>query len=94
MLPVETLAEVVDFLGYYDLDGVKFANRLFSAVAQQCADVTHVFDFSEFAFAILDTSITVYRLDANRIRRSSVAWTLRARSAWRISSSKRFATAL
>lgn len=64
MLPIETFAHVVSFMGYYDLGGLKLANRMLSAVASQCSDAIRVFDFADFAFLIDDT-IDVYRLSSH-----------------------------
>ncbi|KAH7669943.1 hypothetical protein AAVH_42835, partial [Aphelenchoides avenae] len=63
MLPAETFADVVSFLGYYDLGGLKLANKLFSARAQQCADAIRLFDFSDFEFEINDRFTVVERLE-------------------------------
>ncbi|KAH7697239.1 hypothetical protein AAVH_35679 [Aphelenchoides avenae] len=73
MLPAETLADVVGFLGYYDLGGVKLANKTLSSVANQCADAIRLFDFSDFSFYIIhlgpnvpfEDYIQVYRLDSD-----------------------------
>lgn len=62
MLPAETFAEVISFLAYYDLGGLKLSNGLSSAVAQQCADAIRLFDFSAFSFLIHDTQVEVLRL--------------------------------
>lgn len=35
MLPIETVADVVSFLGYYDLGGLKLDSKLFSVVASK-----------------------------------------------------------
>lgn len=63
MLPSETLNDVVSFLGYYDLGGLKFTSKPFSAVANKCADAIRVFDFSEFAFLFQGSDIHVCQLD-------------------------------
>lgn len=65
MLPAETFADIVSFLGYYDLGGLKLASKLFSVVAVQCADLTHLFDFSDVAFYVGTNLIHVYRLRAS-----------------------------
>jgi hypothetical protein len=63
MLPVEAFADVVSFLGYYDLGGLKLASTLLSAVANKCADAIRLFDFSNFAFYIFDIWISIFRLE-------------------------------
>ncbi|KAH7722457.1 hypothetical protein AAVH_09983, partial [Aphelenchoides avenae] len=65
MLPAETLADVASFLGYYDLDGLSFSNKMLSAVANECAEAIRLFDFSGFAFFIDEYSVSVYKLDAD-----------------------------
>jgi hypothetical protein len=62
MLPIESFVDVVSFLGYYDLGGLKLANKLLSAVAHQCADAIRLFDFSDLSFSIYDNWIRVCRL--------------------------------
>ncbi|KAH7700252.1 hypothetical protein AAVH_32629, partial [Aphelenchoides avenae] len=66
MLPTETFADVVSFVGYYDLGGLKLANKLSADVTKQCAGAIRVFDFSGFAFYIIDSFIDMYRLDSGR----------------------------
>lgn len=61
MLPAESLADVVSFLPYYDLVGLKLSNKLFSAVATQCAKAIRLFDFSDFTFNAYNSCITVWR---------------------------------
>ncbi|KAH7704367.1 hypothetical protein AAVH_28443 [Aphelenchoides avenae] len=63
-LPLETIADVVGFLRYYDLGGLKLANKIFSAAATHCAAAIRLFDFSDFAFYVYDGHIAVFRLDA------------------------------
>ncbi|KAH7715189.1 hypothetical protein AAVH_17409 [Aphelenchoides avenae] len=65
ILPVETFADVVGFLKYYDLGGLKLTNKLLSSVAQKCAGAIRLFDFSDFEFYVFDTWITVYRLKSD-----------------------------
>ena len=43
MLPAESLADAVSFFGYYDLGGLKLTNKLFSSVANRCADAIRLF---------------------------------------------------
>ncbi|KAH7715185.1 hypothetical protein AAVH_17405, partial [Aphelenchoides avenae] len=64
MLPVETFSDVVSFFGYYDLGGLKLANKMFSTVAKQCAETIRVFDFSDFTYYMYDGWVSVYQLDA------------------------------
>lgn len=59
MLPAESFADSISFLGYYDLGGLKLANRQCAAVANQCADAIRLFDFSDFAFFIENNGIFV-----------------------------------
>ncbi|KAH7715196.1 hypothetical protein AAVH_17416 [Aphelenchoides avenae] len=73
MLPVETFAEVVSFLGYYDLGGIKLASKVSSAAANRCAGAIRVFDFSDFSFIIRNSWIAVYRYDALE-RRTWITW--------------------
>lgn len=68
MLPAESLADVVSFLAYYDLGGVKLTSKRFSAVANQCADAIRLFDFSDLAFDVLYSWIDVYRDDESGTR--------------------------
>lgn len=65
MLATEALADAVGFLGYYDLGGLKLTNRLFSDVADRCADGIRFFDFSNFGFIIRDSLVNVFRLTSN-----------------------------
>lgn len=62
MLPIEAFADVASFLEYYELGGLKLADGLTSAVADQCASAIRVFDFSEFAFYMWANCIYVTRL--------------------------------
>ncbi|KAH7684668.1 hypothetical protein AAVH_40824 [Aphelenchoides avenae] len=64
MLPVENLADVVSFLGYYDLGGLKLSSKRFSALAQQCADQIRIFDLSDLEFCVEDIWIDVNPLGA------------------------------
>lgn len=66
MLPIETFADVICYLEYYDLGGLKLANKLLSDVANQCADAIRIFDFSEFSFILGDTCINVWRDQSDR----------------------------
>ncbi|KAH7704074.1 hypothetical protein AAVH_28743 [Aphelenchoides avenae] len=65
MLAVESLADVVGFLGNYDLGGLKLANKIFSVMANHCADAIRLFDFSDFLFYISEGCVEVYRRDPN-----------------------------
>lgn len=65
MLPTEAFADVASFLGYYDLGGLKLANKLSCAVADQCASTIRVFDFSDFGFYVFGNCIFVSRLRAD-----------------------------
>ncbi|KAH7715331.1 hypothetical protein AAVH_17264 [Aphelenchoides avenae] len=69
MLPAETFSEVVSFLGYYDLGGLKLSSKLLSAVADECARTIRLFDFSGFIISIFEVfdetfTIVVERLDS------------------------------
>ncbi|KAH7704075.1 hypothetical protein AAVH_28744 [Aphelenchoides avenae] len=70
ILPAETFSDVVSFLEYYDLGGLKLANKMCSSVAQQCADATRLFDFSDLELYVFDSWISVYRLNAD----GSTSW--------------------
>ncbi|KAH7715188.1 hypothetical protein AAVH_17408 [Aphelenchoides avenae] len=65
MVPLETFVDVVSFLRYYDLGGLKLANKMLKAVADECADAIRLFDFSDTAFFLRDSRIVVYRLTPN-----------------------------
>lgn len=65
MLPAEALADVASFLGYYDLGGLKFANKTLSAVASKCAGAIRVFDFSGYVFFVQDSDVNVHELDTD-----------------------------
>lgn len=63
MLPVEAFSDVVSFLEYYDLCGLKLTNKLLFAVANKCADAIRLYDFSDLEFHVHDDFIDVYPLD-------------------------------
>lgn len=65
MLPVEAFSDVTSFLGYYDLGGLKLANKMLSNIAHRCADVIRILDLSNFIFCIYETFIDVGRLEPN-----------------------------
>lgn len=74
MLPIETFADVISFLGYYDLGGLKLANKPFSDVANQCADRIRLFDFSNFGFNIYDSGIDILWIDSDGEDGLPVCW--------------------
>ncbi|KAH7712061.1 hypothetical protein AAVH_20617 [Aphelenchoides avenae] len=69
MLPYESFVDVVSFLGYYDLGGLKLASKRLSAIARQCATAIRLFDFCDLTFHIHRSFIDVYRYDAS-VRRT------------------------
>lgn len=70
MLPTEAFADVVSFLGYYDLGGLKLTNVLLCDVANRRADAIRLFDLSGFAFYLYDSFIGVYRIELD----GSLSW--------------------
>lgn len=63
MLPIEAFASVISFLHYYDIDGLKFTNKLCFDAANQCAQRIRLFDFSELAFYVYDNLVEVRRVE-------------------------------
>lgn len=59
MLPTETFVDVVSFLGFYDLGGLKLAANMPSALAEQCAKGIRLFDFSDLSFHLYDSRMDV-----------------------------------
>lgn len=65
MLPTEAFADVVSFLGYYDLGGLKLTSKPLSAITNRCAAAIRLFDFTDFAFCAYDRGVDVYRLETD-----------------------------
>lgn len=65
MLPIETFTDVVGFLRYFDLGGLKLAAKSLNTIADRCADAIRLYDFSNFTFQIYDGWIIVYRHESD-----------------------------
>lgn len=76
MLPAETLADVVYCLGSFDLVGLKMANKLFSALANQRAQAIRFSNFSDFEFYIFGSRIHVWLLESGARRHQVCRLTL------------------